>query len=93
MSNAETEVLKTRLHLFCHVNAFDLVGLKENLAEPRSAPFRAQFSAALDAALAGNGLTRAEYEAETGEEFEDDAAYLRWLAGVKSFLFGDGKHP
>lgn len=92
MSFPKFEILKSRLRTYCNVNAFDLIALKANLELPANAGFRQTFAAELDEAIAG-ALPRADYERLTGDEFEDDAAYLDYLRAIRAFLFEGGPHP
>jgi hypothetical protein len=90
MSN---DILRSRLKTYCDVNAFDLIALKANLEKPENAEFREKFQAELEEAVDGDTLTKEEYEALTGDEFEDDEAYDDFLTAVEVFLFEDGPHP
>jgi hypothetical protein len=87
------DILKRRLRVYANVNAYDLGALKANLETPANAAFLATFRAELEEAMAGGVFTPAEFEALTGDAFEDEAELTENLRGVHAFLFLGGPHP
>lgn len=93
MSFAEFDILKSRLRAYCDVNAFDLAALKFNLERPDNAAFRDTFRTELAAVIAGRGPDRVEYEALTGESFDEDSDYLAMMQATQAYLFEGGPMP
>ncbi len=85
---ADNDILKSRLRLYCNVNAYDVPALKANLERPGNEGFRETFRAGLAATAAGTGLGREEYEALTGDSFDEDAEYLADMARIYEEIFG-----
>jgi hypothetical protein len=93
MSIAEFDILKSRLRAYCNVNAFDLAALRTNLDRPDNAAFRDTFRTELAAVIAGRGLNRHEYEAITGESFDEDADFIAMMQATQAYLFEGGPMP
>ncbi len=87
------EILKRRLRTYAHVESFDLEDLRDNLNQPGNGRFLEAFRNELDQTIAGSGLTQAEYEALTDDEFEDEATYIAYITAMRGYLFDGGKHP
>jgi hypothetical protein len=87
MTSTRFEILTRRLRLHAHVNAYDLDALKANLNRPDNAEARETLRAQLDDLIDTLAIPRDEYEALTGEAFDDDAEYRAALQGIRATLF------
>ncbi len=92
MTFEKFEILEDRLQNYANVNAQDFEALREDLNAPEADEVKAIFEAELREAIAG-AFTRAQYEALTDDEFEDDAEYQAYLALIYGYLFEGGAYP
>lgn len=93
MAGGDQTIFKQRAQTYLDVNAFDLVALKDNLKKPGNETFADAFKSDLEVSISGEGLSQAEYEELTGDEFEDHAGYVAFLTAMHAFIFENGPHP
>lgn len=87
MTSSRFEILTRRLRAYANVNAYDLDALKANLDRPDNAEARETFRAQLEDLINTLAIPRDEYEALTGEAFDDDAEYRTALLSIRATLF------